>query len=289
MEMTIEFEYDEHVNIVTAAFLERTRTPHASMPLVHRVDVLREYVSRGGWSTRKRRFFTHNDAPEWVRRISGGDYLVGIERIEWNDAEMRMYTVNESHAEKIVAEELCVIKKHPRDGDRTVKTLTVRARLCVRGWWTLGLSNSPSGSLKRHELLVQQGKKIELDEIERWRVSGRAESARRRLADAVRGREGDARMDARRKETRANTSSDDSPVSTLARNASEAAMSVDTADGLAVESLEAFERSLRSDREGARDPPRTPPGGGVAEARDFGRLREWLSMRYGAGSKPRGR
>jgi hypothetical protein len=284
MEMTIEFEYDEHVNIVTAAFLERTRTPHASMPLVHRVDVLREYVSRGGWSTRKRRFFTHNDAPEWVRRISGGDYLVGIERIEWNDAEMRMYTVNESHAEKIVAEELCVIKKHPRDGDRTVKTLTVRARLCVRGWWTLGLSNlAERFLLGRYELLVQQGKKIELDEIERWRVSGRAESARRRLADAVRGRKGDARMDARRKEARADTF-EDSPVSTLARNASEAAMSVDTADGLAVESLEAFERSLRSDSGSAAD---ATPAAAFAEARDFGCLREdeWLSMRYEGGFK----
>ena len=273
MEMTIEFEYDEHVNIVTAAFLERTRTPHASMPLVHRVDVLREYVSRGGWSTRKRRFFTHNDAPEWVRRISGGDYLVGIERIEWNDAEMRMYTVNESHAEKIVAEELCVIKKHPRDGDRTVKTLTVRARLCVRGWWTLGLSNlAERFLLGRYELLVQQGKKIELDEIERWRVSGRAESARRRL-----------------EKTRANTSGDDSPVSTLARNASEAAMSVDTADGLAVESLEAFERSLRSDsgKGGAGSAADATPAAAFAEARDFGRLREdeWLSMRYEGGFK----
>lgn len=273
MEMTIEFEYDEHVNIVTAAFLERTRTPHASMPLVHRVDVLREYVSRGGWSTRKRRFFTHNDAPEWVRRISGGDYLVGIERIEWNDAEMRMYTVNESHAEKIVAEELCVIKKHPRDGDRTVKTLTVRARLCVRGWWTLGLSNlAERFLLGRYELLVQQGKKIELDEIERWRVSGRAESARRRL-----------------EKTRANTSGDNSPVSTLARNASEAAMSVDTADGLAVESLEAFERSLRSDsgKGGAGSAADATPAAAFAEARDFGRLREdeWLSMRYEGGFK----
>ena len=289
MEMTIEFEYDEHVNIVTAAFLERTRTPHASMPLVHRVDVLREYVSRGGWSTRKRRFFTHNDAPEWVRRISGGDYLVGIERIEWNDAEMRMYTVNESHAEKIVAEELCVIKKHPRDGDRTVKTLTVRARLCVRGWWTLGLSNlAERFLLGRYELLVQQGKKIELDEIERWRVSGRAESARRRLADAVDGRKGDARMDARRKETRANESGD-SPVSTLARDASEAAMSVDTPDGLAVESLEAFERSLRSDsgKGGAGSAADATPAAAFAEARDFGRLREdeWLSMRYEGGFK----
>lgn len=288
MEMTIEFEYDEHVNIVTAAFLERTRTPHASMPLVHRVDVLREYVSRGGWSTRKRRFFTHNDAPEWVRRISGGDYLVGIERIEWNDAEMRMYTVNESHAEKIVAEELCVIKKHPRDGDRTVKTLTVRARLCVRGWWTLGLSNlAERFLLGRYELLVQQGKKIELDEIERWRVSGRAESARRRLADAVDGRKGDARMDARRKETRANESGD-SPVSTLARDASEAAMSVDTPDGLAVESLEAFERSLRSDSgKGGAGSAADAPAAAFAEARDFGRLREdeWLSMRYEGGFK----
>lgn len=289
MEMTIEFEYDEHVNIVTAAFLERTRTPHASMPLVHRVDVLREYVSRGGWSTRKRRFFTHNDAPEWVRRISGGDYLVGIERIEWNDAEMRMYTVNESHAEKIVAEELCVIKKHPRDGDRTVKTLTVRARLCVRGWWTLGLSNlAERFLLGRYELLVQQGKKIELDEIERWRVSGRAESARRRLADAVHGRKGDARMDARRKETRAKEFGD-SPVSTLARDASEAAMSVDTPDGLAVESLEAFERSLRSDsgKGGAGSAADATPAAAFAEARDFGRLREdeWLSMRYEGGFK----
>ena len=289
MEMTIEFEYDEHVNIVTAAFLERTRTPHASMPLVHRVDVLREYVSRGGWSTRKRRFFTHNDAPEWVRRISGGDYLVGIERIEWNDAEMRMYTVNESHAEKIVAEELCVIKKHPRDGDRTVKTLTVRARLCVRGWWTLGLSNlAERFLLGRYELLVQQGKKIELDEIERWRVSGRAESARRRLADAVHGRKGDVRTDARRKETRANEFGD-SPVSTLARDASEAAMSVDTPDGLAVESLEAFERSLRSDsgKGGAGSAADATPAAAFAEARDFGRLREdeWLSMRYEGGFK----
>ena len=50
------------------------------------------------------------------------------------------------------------------------KTLTVRARLCVRGWWTLGLSNlAERFLLGRYELLVQQGKKIELDEIERWR------------------------------------------------------------------------------------------------------------------------
>ena len=291
MEMTLEFEYDEHVAVVMAAFRERTRTPHASMPLVHRVDVLREHDgSFRGWSTRKRRFFTHNDAPEWVRRISGGDYLVGIERIEWNDAEgrMRMYTVNESHAEKIVAEELCVIKRHPKDARRTVKTLTVRARLCVRGWWTLGLSNlAERFLLGRYELLVQQGKKIELDEIERWRVSGRAESARRRLADAVDGRKGDARMDARRKETRANESGD-SPVSTLARDASEAAMSVDTPDGLAVESLEAFERSLRSDSgKGGAGSAADAPAAAFAEARDFGRLREdeWLSMRYEGGFK----
>ena len=266
MEMTIEFEYDEHVAVVMAAFRERTRTPHASMPLVHRVDVLREHASRGGWSTRKRRFFTHNDAPEWVRRVSGGDYLVGIERVEWNDAEgcMRMYTVNESHAEKIVAEELCVIRKHPRDGHRTVKTLTVRARLCVRGWWTLGLSTlAERFLLGRYELLVQQGKKIELDEIERWRVSGRA--------DAV------ANADAR-KETRADAESD-SPVSTLRRSFSrEDAESADKSlDGLAVESLEAFERSLRSDSgEKELSAAATPARAG---ARDSDRLGEdeWLS------------
>ena len=95
--MTIEFEYDEHVNIVTAAFLEHADAARLDA-LVHRVDVLREYVSRGGWSTRNR-FFTHNDAPEWVRRISEGPQ-VDIGQIEWNDAEMQMCTVNESHAER---------------------------------------------------------------------------------------------------------------------------------------------------------------------------------------------
>ena len=291
MEMTIEFEYDEHVAVVMAAFRERTRTPHASMPLVHRVDVLREHdASRGGWSTRKRRFFTHNDAPEWVRRISGGDYLVGIERIEWNDAEgrMRMYTVNESHAEKIVAEELCVIKRHPRDAGRTVKTLTVRARLCIRGWWTLGLSAlAERFLLGRYELLVQQGKKIELDEIERWRVSGRAEAARRRaffaektafdaneatLSESVPESAQSALQTRLKKNERA---AEDSPVSTLRRGVS--AASVDTADGLAVESLEAFERSLLSESSATATPVGLESDGKGAREED------WLSMRYEGG------
>ena len=298
MEMTLEFEYDEHVAVVMAAFRERTRTPHASMPLVHRVDVLREHDgSRGGWSTRKRRFFTHNDAPEWVRRISGGDYLVGIERIEWNDAEgrMRMYTVNESHAEKIVAEELCVIKRHPRDAGRTVKTLTVRARLCIRGWWTLGLSTlAERFLLGRYELLVQQGKKIELDEIERWRVSGRADAARRRaetektallLANEAESASESAFPESAQSalqtrklspgvlNARARTSGD-SPVSTLRRGVS--AASVDTADGLGVESLEAFERSLLSSPSSATFPSPVGAESDLFDARE----EDWLSMRY---------
>jgi hypothetical protein len=53
-----------------------------------------------------------------------------------------MYTVNESHAHLITAEEICVIKADPdRPTTGTVKTLTVRARLRIRGWWTLGLSH----------------------------------------------------------------------------------------------------------------------------------------------------
>jgi hypothetical protein len=299
MEMTLEFEYDEHVAVVMAAFRERTRTPHASMPLVHRVDVLREHDgSFRGWSTRKRRFFTHNDAPEWVRRISGGDYLVGIERIEWNDAEgrMRMYTVNESHAEKIVAEELCVIKRHPRDASRTVKTLTVRARLCIRGWWTLGLSTlAERFLLGRYELLVQQGKKIELDEIERWRVSGRADAARRRaetektalllatsatLSESAFPESAQSALQTRKLSPsvlNARARTQDSPVSTLRRGVS--AASVDTADGLGVESLEAFERSLLSSPSSATFPSPVGAESDLFDARE----EDWLSMRYEGG------
>ncbi len=298
MEMTLEFEYDEHVAVVMAAFRERTRTPHASMPLVHRVDVLREHDgSFRGWSTRKRRFFTHNDAPEWVRRISGGDYLVGIERIEWNDAEgrMRMYTVNESHAEKIVAEELCVIKRHPRDAGRTVKTLTVRARLCIRGWWTLGLSTlAERFLLGRYELLVQQGKKVELDEIERWRVSGRADAARRRaetektalllatsatLSESAFPESAQSALQTRKLSPgvlNARRNAGDSPVSTLRRGVS--AASVDTADGLGVESLEAFERSLLSESSAT-----FPSPVGVESDEFDAREEDWLSMRYEGG------
>ena len=255
MELKIEFEYDENVTVVMAAFRERTKTPHASMPLVHRVDVLRERISDpetepNGWSTRKRRFFTHNDAPEWVRKLSGGEYLVGIERIEWNENQgaMRMYTVNESHANKIVAEELCVISKHPQFPEsKTVKTLTVRARLCIRGWWTLGISHvCEKFLLGSYDKLVQQGKRIELEEITRWRQSGRAEKLLR-----------DAFVQAEARKTKALEASD-SPVSPLFtgrnretsvqdRSTTSVPGTTTSVDGLEVETLEQFERLMVSE------------------------------------------
>lgn len=138
MEKTIEFRYDENVAVVMAAFRERSQTPHPSMPLVHRVDILEERAestaapshvadvethldaeegdagfavgnvggeaqresdlgggdeapgedNTEGWGMRLRRFFAANDAPEWVRKVSGGDYLRGTELIEWSEAEV---------------------------------------------------------------------------------------------------------------------------------------------------------------------------------------------------------
>ena len=120
MEKTVTFTYDENVATVMAAFRERTQTPHASMPVVHRVDILEERLvanssssssssspdrSPGGWSHRVRRFYAANDAPDWIRRITGGDYLTGTERIEWSETlgRMVMYTANESHAHLVAA------------------------------------------------------------------------------------------------------------------------------------------------------------------------------------------
>ena len=201
MEKTVEFKYDEHVSVVMAAFRERTQSPHPSMPLVHKVDILEERAEstakvalRGttdhaedenavadtdGWAMRLRRFFAANDAPAWVRKVSGGEYLRGTEQIEWSEAEgvMNMYTVNESHSHLITAEEICVIRADPdRPTTGTIKTLTVRARLRIRGWWTLGLSHvAEKFLLGRYVALVEQGKRIELDEIARWRETGRAD------------------------------------------------------------------------------------------------------------------
>ena len=144
------------------------------------------------------RHFAANDAPEWVRKISGGEYLTGTERIEWSEREGRMvmYTVNESHARLVTAEEICVIAADPEAPEtRTVKTLTVRARLRVRGWWTLGLSRVASDSLGRYASLVEQGRRIELAEMAKWRADGRAA---RLLGDP-------RRCDARKRERRTST------------------------------------------------------------------------------------
>ena len=151
MEKTVVFKYDEHVSVVMAAFRERSQGPHPSMPLVRRVDILDERPEKPtsdgtdteAWAMRYRRFFAANDAPEWVKKISGGEYLTGTERIEWSEpaGKMVMYTVNESHSQLVTAEEICVIEADPeRPHAGTIKTLTVRARLRLRGWWTLGIS-----------------------------------------------------------------------------------------------------------------------------------------------------
>ena len=221
MERTLTFTYDENVTVVMAAFRERTRTPHSSMPLVHRVDILDEREERpdrhldpdrgprdadadaepgSHWAMRLRRFFAANDAPEWVRKISGGEYLTGTERIEWSEREGRMvmYTVNESHARLVTAEEICVIAADPEAPEtRTVKTLTVRARLRVRGWWTLGLSRvAERFLLGRYASLVEQGRRIELAEMAKWRADGRAARLLEGSAPMRREKKREANIDA---------------------------------------------------------------------------------------------
>lgn len=248
MEKTVEFCYDEHVAVVMAAFRERTQTPHSSMPLVHRVDVLEERAESSakvigggttgadkgdgddtntdGWAVRRRRFFAANDAPEWVRKVSGGDYLRGTEQIEWSEAEgvMNMYTVNESHAHLITAEEICIIRADPdRPTTGTIKTLTVRARLRVRGWWTMGLSHvAEKFLLGRYTALVEQGRRIELDEIARWRAAGKADALlaaaaeeAERLLDEALARSSKAAPGHHSSQRRQGSSS---PVSTLSFN-----------------------------------------------------------------------
>ena len=69
----------------------------------------------------------------------------------------------------------------------------------------------------------------------------------------------------------------DSPVSTLRRGVS--AASVDTADGLFVESLEAFERSLFSSPSSATFPSPVGKESDLFDARE----EDWLSMRYEGG------
>ena len=270
MERTLTFTYDENVTVVMAAFRERTRTPHSSMPLVHRVDILDEREERpdrhldpdrgprdadadaepgSHWAMRLRRFFAANDAPEWVRKISGGEYLTGTERIEWSEREGRMvmYTVNESHARLVTAEEICVIAADPEAPEtRTIKTLTVRARLRVRGWWTLGLSRvAERFLLGRYASLVEQGRRIELAEMAKWRADGRAARLLEGSAPMRREKKREANIDADASHSRSRSPRrPTSPTSTLRRGASET--SAATVDGLEVETVEAFERSIET-------------------------------------------
>ena len=320
MEKTVTFTYDENVATVMAAFRERTQTPHASMPVVHRVDILEERLvapssstsspdrSPGGWSHRVRRFYAANDAPDWIRRITGGDYLTGTERIEWSETlgRMVMYTANESHAHLVAAEEVCVIERDPDAPEtRTIKTLTVRARLRMRGWWTLGLSNlAERFLLRRYEALVEQGRRIELAEIARWRKRRRRSTAspaeESPLATITAGRTLAAppeqtpppweQKTPAKKAAAALPSRECSPVSTLRRIASGASSSSVSAeagasvDGLGVESLEAFERAM-TPLSSLAPAAGTSPSENLSEDLDTtprGRLREedWLSMRY---------
>ena len=234
------------------------------MPLVHRVDILDEREERpdrhldpdrgprdadadaepgSHWAMRLRRFFAANDAPEWVRKISGGEYLTGTERIEWSsEGRMVMYTANESHARLVTAEEICVIAADPEAPEtRTVKTLTVRARLRVRGWWTLGLSRvAERFLLGRYASLVEQGRRIEPAEMAKWRADGRA--ARDSSRDP-------RRCDARKRE--ANIDADASRLRGCALAAASDFADVDASPG-----------RLRGERrDGGR--PRGGDGGGV--------------------------
>jgi hypothetical protein len=312
MEKTVTFTYDENVATVMAAFRERTQTPHASMPVVHRVDILEERLvapsssssspdRSPGWSHRVRRFYAANDAPDWIRRITGGDYLTGTERIEWSETlgRMVMYTANESHAHLVAAEEVCVIERDPDAPEtRTIKTLTVRARLRMRGWWTLGLSNlAERFLLRRYEALVEQGRRIELAEIARWRKRRRrstsstaeesplAATAGSTLAAPPSSTPPPWEQTPAKKAAAALPSRECSPVSTLRRIASGASSSSVSAsvDGLGVESLEAFERAMTPLSSLA--PPETSPSENLlSEDLDTTprglREEDWLSMRY---------
>ena len=320
MEKTVTFTYDENVATVMAAFRERTQTPHASMPVVHRVDILEERLvasssspsssssspdrSPGGWSHRVRRFYAANDAPDWIRRITGGDYLTGTERIEWSETlgRMVMYTANESHSHLVAAEEVCVIERDPDAPEtRTIKTLTVRARLRMRGWWTLGLSNlAERFLLRRYEALVEQGRRIELAEIARWRKRRRRSTASPAEASPLAAKNAGSTLAAppeqtpppweqqtpAKKAAAALPSRECSPVSTLRRIASGASSSSVSAsvDGLGVESLEAFERAM-TPLSSSLAPAETSPSENLSEDLDTTpraglREEDWLSMRY---------
>ena len=287
MEKTVKFTYDEHVSVVMAAFRERSQGPHPSMPLVHRVDILDERPEKPdsdgtdteSWAMRYRRFFAENDAPPWVKKISGGEYLKGTERIEWSEpaGKMVMYTVNESHSQLVTAEEICIIEADPeRPHTGTIKTLTVRARLRLRGWWTLGISAiAERFLLGRYTSLVNQGRKIELEEIGNWRATGKAELLLRGAFERSRTPRSERALERiltgtskPSLEPEADEVGKVSPKSTLSRLRGNSAPSV---DGLEVESLEDFERSISE-----KDPRETTDEivqAGMSED-------HWLMLRY---------
>lgn len=287
MEKTVKFTYDEHVSVVMAAFRERSQGPHPSMPLVHRVDILDERPEKPdsdgtdteSWAMRYRRFFAENDAPPWVKKISGGEYLKGTERIEWSEpaGKMVMYTVNESHSQLVTAEEICIIEADPeRPHTGTIKTLTVRARLRLRGWWTLGISAiAERFLLGRYTSLVNQGRKIELEEIGKWRATGKAELLLRDAFERSRTPSSERALEMiltgtskPSLEPEADEAGKVSPKSTLSRLRGNSAPSV---DGLEVESLEDFERSISE-----KDPRETTDEivqAGMSED-------HWLMLRY---------
>ena len=287
MEKTVKFTYDEHVSVVMAAFRERSQGPHPSMPLVHRVDILDERPEKPdsdgtdteSWAMRYRRFFAENDAPPWVKKISGGEYLKGTERIEWSEpaGKMVMYTVNESHSQLVTAEEISIIEADPeRPHTGTIKTLTVRARLRLRGWWTLGISAiAERFLLGRYVSLVNQGRKIELEEIRKWRADGKAELLLRGAFERSRTPSSERALERilagtskPSLEPEADEGGKVSPKSTLSRLRGNSAPSV---DGLEVESLEEFERSISE-----KDPRETTDEivqAGMSED-------HWLGLRY---------
>lgn len=287
MEKTVKFTYDEHVSVVMAAFRERSQGPHPSMPLVHRVDILDERPEKPdsdgtdteSWAMRYRRFFAENDAPPWVKKISGGEYLKGTERIEWSEpaGKMVMYTVNESHSQLVTAEEICIIEADPeRPHTGTIKTLTVRARLRLRGWWTLGISAiAERFLLGRYVSLVNQGRKIELEEIRKWRADGKAELLLRGAFERSRTPSSERALERilagtskPSLEPEADEGGKVSPKSTLSRLRGNSAPSV---DGLEVESLEEFERSISE-----KDPRET-----TDEIMQAGMSEDhWLGLRY---------
>ena len=287
MEKTVKFTYDEHVSVVMAAFRERSQGPHPSMPLVHRVDILDERPEKPdsdgtdteSWAMRYRRFFAENDAPPWAKKISGGEYLKGTERIEWSEpaGKMVMYTVNESHSQLVTAEEICIIEADPeRPHTGTIKMLTVRARLRLRGWWTLGISAiAERFLLGRYVSLVNQGRKIELEEIRKWRADGKAELLLRGAFERSRTPSSERALERilagtskPSLEPEADEGGKVSPKSTLSRLRGNSAPSV---DGLEVESLEEFERSISE-----KDPRETTDEivqAGMSED-------HWLGLRY---------